>query len=145
MTDPSAIMDLQHNHDTKNANDERGGDRDMHDHGQPYATSPTANLITSTHIPPTSARLGSENAIIPFSSSAAGNYCEGDTLQCCCGRRDCAYLRHNNVALGDLEKDLETAARLGQVCFPFLDLCCSLHCISLSILCRIANDQARCR
>jgi hypothetical protein len=118
-------MDLQHNHDTKNANDEteRGGD--MHD--RPYATtttsnttaSPTANFITSTHIPPSSARLGSENVIIPFSSAGRNYSCgeEEGTLQCCCGRRDCAYLRHNNVALGDLEKDLETAARLGQVCF----------------------------
>lgn len=113
-------MDLQHNHDTKNANDERGGDRDMHDHATTSSTSPTANFITSTHIPPTSARVGSENVIIPFSSSATAgrnNYCEEGTLQCCCGRLDCAYLRHNNVALGDLEKDLETAARLGQVCF----------------------------
>jgi hypothetical protein len=118
-------MDLQHIHDTKNANDERGGDRDMHDrpYGTTSSTSPTADSSTdtSTHIPPTSVRLGSENVIIPFSSSstaaAGNNYCEEEgTLQCCCGRRDCAYLRHNNVALGDLEKDLETAARLGQVC-----------------------------
>jgi hypothetical protein len=36
-------------------------------------------------------------------------------LQCCCGRLDCAYLKHNNAALEDLEKDLATAARLGQV------------------------------
>ncbi|KAF3390887.1 hypothetical protein DPV78_011297 [Talaromyces pinophilus] len=115
-------MDLQHNHDTKNANDETergGGDRDMHDqYATTSSTSPTANFITSTHIPPTSTRLGSENVIIPF-SSAGRNYSCGDSgeegpLQCCCGRRDCAYLRHNNVALGDLEKDLETAARLGQ-------------------------------
>lgn len=38
------------------------------------------------------------------------------TLRCCCGRNDCALLEHNNVALEGLEKDLETAARLGQVC-----------------------------
>lgn len=37
------------------------------------------------------------------------------TLRCCCGRNDCALLEHNNVALEGLEKDLETAARLGQV------------------------------
>ncbi|QGA21838.1 hypothetical protein EYB26_009549 [Talaromyces marneffei] len=113
-------MDLQtnHSHDTKHAEDERGGDREMHDRTTTSTNNPTANLIASdisTHIPPTSIRLGSENVIIPFSSTAGRNYCsEGDTLQCCCGRRDCAYLEHNNVALGDLEKDLETAARLGQ-------------------------------
>lgn len=37
-------------------------------------------------------------------------------LRCCCGRQDCALLEHNNVALEGLEKDLATAARLGQVC-----------------------------
>lgn len=36
-------------------------------------------------------------------------------LRCCCGRFDCALLEHNVVALEGLEKDLETAARLGQV------------------------------
>lgn len=46
---------------------------------------------------------------IPTYSSAPAN------LRCCCGRDDCALLEHNNVALEGLEKDLETAARLGQV------------------------------
>jgi hypothetical protein len=36
-------------------------------------------------------------------------------LQCCCGKLECAYLEHNNAALSGLEKDVETAARLGQV------------------------------
>ncbi|KAE8144714.1 hypothetical protein BDV25DRAFT_166201 [Aspergillus avenaceus] len=35
-------------------------------------------------------------------------------LRCCCGRDDCAFLQHNTVALEGLEKDLATAARLGQ-------------------------------
>nr|XP_001395141.2 hypothetical protein ANI_1_72104 [Aspergillus niger CBS 513.88] len=34
--------------------------------------------------------------------------------RCCCGRDDCAFLLHNHVALEGLEKDLATAARLGQ-------------------------------
>lgn len=46
---------------------------------------------------------------IPTHSSAPA------TLRCCCGRRDCALLEHNDVALEGLEKDLATAARLGQV------------------------------
>lgn len=41
---------------------------------------------------------------------------ESTRMKCCCGRSDCAYLEHNNIALGGLERDLETAARLGQVC-----------------------------
>ncbi|CAG7949417.1 unnamed protein product [Penicillium olsonii] len=51
----------------------------------------------------------SEGFSIPTHSSAS------TTLRCCCGRNDCALLEHNNVALEGLEKDLETAARLGQV------------------------------
>jgi hypothetical protein len=36
-------------------------------------------------------------------------------LQCCCGRPECAYLENNNTLLGGIERDLETAAKLGQV------------------------------
>jgi hypothetical protein len=43
--------------------------------------------------------------------------------ECCCGRASCVYLRHNNEALDGLEKDVQMAARLGQVCvrvhYPF--------------------------
>ena len=36
--------------------------------------------------------------------------------RCCCGKTDCAYLRHNCTALDDLEQEVRTAAQLGQVC-----------------------------
>jgi hypothetical protein len=36
-------------------------------------------------------------------------------LKCCCGRPDCAFLEHNNLAVDDLERKLERAAQLGQV------------------------------
>lgn len=36
-------------------------------------------------------------------------------LKCCCGRADCAYLEHNNAAVGNIERKLERAAQLGQV------------------------------
>ena len=36
-------------------------------------------------------------------------------LKCCCGRPACAYLNHNNATLESLEKDVQTAAKLGQV------------------------------
>lgn len=36
-------------------------------------------------------------------------------IRCCCRKLDCVYLEHNNAALVGLEKDLETAARLGKV------------------------------
>ncbi|KAJ5180826.1 hypothetical protein N7492_004036 [Penicillium capsulatum] len=45
---------------------------------------------------------------IPTHSSAS------TALRCCCGRDDCTLLEHNHVALEGLEKDLATAAKLGQ-------------------------------
>lgn len=36
--------------------------------------------------------------------------------KCCCGSAECAYQDNDHVVLRALEKDLETAARLGQVC-----------------------------
>ena len=38
-----------------------------------------------------------------------------ETVECCCGRADCAFLNRNSSALDDLEKEVRTAARLGQV------------------------------
>lgn len=35
-------------------------------------------------------------------------------LRCCCGKKECAFLHQNNAVLEGVEKDLETAARLGQ-------------------------------
>lgn len=43
-----------------------------------------------------------------------------NSLPCCCARPDCAVLRQNQSALDKVESDLETAARLGQVCYFFL-------------------------
>jgi hypothetical protein len=38
-----------------------------------------------------------------------------EVVKCCCGRADCAFLKHNCSALDDLEKEVRTAAQLGQV------------------------------
>lgn len=38
-----------------------------------------------------------------------------DGIRCCCGQAECAFLRENQLALEAVEKDLDTAARLGQV------------------------------
>ncbi|KAH0564882.1 hypothetical protein GP486_001721 [Trichoglossum hirsutum] len=35
-------------------------------------------------------------------------------LKCCCGQVDCAFLRHNNAQLHGLEKNVQTAAQMGQ-------------------------------
>lgn len=36
--------------------------------------------------------------------------------RCCCGKDDCAFLRYNGTLLEGLERDVQTAAQLGQVC-----------------------------
>lgn len=56
------------------------------------------------------------NDHIPASDSSNRNTeTRPAAMKCCCGRPECVYLEHNNAALGGLERDLETAARLGQV------------------------------
>ncbi|KAF3760887.1 hypothetical protein M406DRAFT_267840 [Cryphonectria parasitica EP155] len=37
-----------------------------------------------------------------------------DALQCCCGNTDCHFLKHNCSVLNSVERDVHTAARLGQ-------------------------------
>ena len=39
---------------------------------------------------------------------------------CCCGRVECAYLEHNNAAMEGLERELHSAAQIGQVGSSFL-------------------------
>ena len=40
---------------------------------------------------------------------------EISSMQCCCGRQECPFLEHNSTALAGVEKDLLSAARIGQV------------------------------
>ena len=41
---------------------------------------------------------------------------ESSIPQCCCGRTDCPFLAHTGTLLEGLERDVQTAAQLGQVC-----------------------------
>ena len=38
-----------------------------------------------------------------------------EMAKCCCGRTDCAFLKNNCSALDELEREVRTAAQLGQV------------------------------
>lgn len=58
-------------------------------------------------------------------------------LRCCCGRTECPELRHNCLALEDLEREVKTAASLGQVSIP------RVPCLfQLVILCGLLNTCA---
>lgn len=119
------LPDLQEDNDEPSQADEGTG---AHDPNYTATTTHnpntnTNNSATTTHIPQQQSNStfgldfasGNVNSLTIPSHSVNRATAEDSTLQCCCGRLDCAYLKHNNVALGDLEKDLETAARLGQV------------------------------
>jgi hypothetical protein len=41
-----------------------------------------------------------------------------DPMQCCCGSPACVFLKHNCTVLESVEKDVHTAARMGQVGRP---------------------------
>lgn len=45
----------------------------------------------------------------------SANLSQPEALQCCCGKTDCVFLKHNCSVLDSVEKDVHTAARLGQV------------------------------
>lgn len=47
-------------------------------------------------------------------SGAAASLQPGD-LRCCCGRDDCVFLRHNCSVLSSVERDVQAAAKVGQV------------------------------
>lgn len=86
----------------------------------PAQPSPTLHQLISDR-DPTRLDHALDNNNIPAVESSNGNAesrLRLDAMQCCCGRPECVYLEHNNAALGGLERDLETAARLGQVRSP---------------------------
>lgn len=39
-----------------------------------------------------------------------------DSPRCCCGSSDCAFLKHNDKLVEGLERNVNKAAVLGQVC-----------------------------
>ncbi|MCJ1391839.1 hypothetical protein MMC18_004706 [Xylographa bjoerkii] len=61
------------------------------------------------------------------------------SFKCCCGNQRCAYLEHNNAALRGLEKDLQSAAQIGQVSRPDLRPC--LYSASILHLAVIGNVE----
>ncbi|KAI6361786.1 hypothetical protein MCOR25_006404 [Pyricularia grisea] len=52
------------------------------------------------------------NAMAAISSALRS---ESVKIQCCCGRPDCVFLKHNCSVLESVEKDVHTAAKMGQV------------------------------
>ena len=91
----------------------------MEFHDSPQNDWSTAHLFTMDH---------SHSSLTPHSASASANL---ESLlsqfppdmpsrnervsRCCCGQLQCAYLEQNNAALRGLEKDLRSAAQIGQV------------------------------
>lgn len=41
-------------------------------------------------------------------------------MKCCCGRLDCVFLKHNCAVLDSVEREVHTAARMGQVSLPLV-------------------------
>lgn len=43
-------------------------------------------------------------------------FLNGRETECCCGRDDCSFTRRNQAMFAELEKDVQTAATLGNAC-----------------------------
>lgn len=82
---------------------------------------PDTDTVTNIHNAD-DARLRDADAMADFVQTPAARPDEGSKLRCCCGRNDCAYLRHSCSVLETVEKDVHTAAKLGKVRL----VCCSL-------------------
>ncbi len=61
----------------------------------------------------------------PTTTSPAVMPSPNTNLQCCCGQPDCVFLKHSCAVLEGVEKDVHTAAKLGQVSSQRLSLPCS--------------------
>ncbi|KAJ2890780.1 hypothetical protein MKZ38_001371 [Zalerion maritima] len=64
----------------------------------PQPNSPKEDCLASSTTPTTTDRTTAD----------------GSSLECCCGRFECSYLKHNSAVLENVEKDVQTAAKLGQ-------------------------------
>lgn len=71
-------------------------------------------------------RAASASAAVPSIPTSSGHhYGTTPPLRCCCGREDCAFLQHSSNVLDSVEKDVHTAAKLGQVgSHPLFSLLC---------------------
>ncbi|KAF9882481.1 hypothetical protein CkaCkLH20_00517 [Colletotrichum karsti] len=54
------------------------------------------------------------DAMADFVPSSATHPHSDSKLRCCCGRDDCAFLKHSCTVLDTVEKDVHTAAKLGK-------------------------------
>lgn len=55
------------------------------------------------------------DAMADFVPTSTARPDDGPKLRCCCGRNDCAFLKHSCTLLETVEKDVHTAAKLGKV------------------------------
>ncbi|KAL0930203.1 uncharacterized protein CTRU02_215023 [Colletotrichum truncatum] len=54
------------------------------------------------------------DAMADFVPTSAARPADDLKLRCCCGRNDCAFLKHSCTVLDTVEKDVHTAAKLGK-------------------------------
>ncbi|KAJ0339206.1 hypothetical protein COL922a_004738 [Colletotrichum nupharicola] len=54
------------------------------------------------------------DAMADFVPTSTARPDDGPKLRCCCGRNDCAFLKHSCTLLETVEKDVHTAAKLGK-------------------------------
>lgn len=99
--------------------------------GMADAATPTADreqeivvataAVVAEHTAEPKAELVAQNPSTPTAAmeSNGDNSAQGaqqpPAMRCCCGREDCVYLRHNCTLLKSVERDVHTAAKMGQV------------------------------
>ncbi|OHF01522.1 hypothetical protein CORC01_03278 [Colletotrichum orchidophilum] len=90
-------------------------DADLDQNNTAYTTDTDYNGdYTNTIRNPDDARPRDADSMADFVQISAPHPDEGPRMRCCCGRHDCAYLKHSCSVLETVEKDVHTAAKLGK-------------------------------
>lgn len=78
------------------------------------AGRPAIMAAADQHISMVAGDMAAADALQAIEASA--NSDATSPMKCCCGLEECVFLKHNYSVLDSVEKDVHTAARMGQVC-----------------------------
>lgn len=95
----------------------------LHPLQTPATLHTSAVAVAAAAVNPKTPTVTEASAMESHSTTAGESEGEGEAsppMKCCCGRVDCVFLKHNYAVLDSVEREVHTAARMGQVSLPLL-------------------------
>lgn len=117
---------------------------------QPLSLSAAIGTLDPPNPPSGPATVHRPSGAMGGAAAATATASKPDDLQCCCGRQECAFLRHNCSVLLSVERDVHVAAKMGQVCcsaahlHSFVCDCISILNIARVVLCPTTPGLCAC-